>query len=142
MVYTRKPKIFFPKFEVVSCFCEYEDTILLLQQREGKFQGGLWGVPAGKVDEEEFLVDAMIRELYEETKIQLSSEKLFFLNTVYVRYDEFDFIYHMYKAFFREKPKVYIHKKEHTDYEWLTPGDALQKDLIKDEDSCIRMWYA
>lgn len=140
MVFKRKPKVFNPKFEVVSCFCEYEDTILLLRLKHDKFQGGRWGVPAGKVENKEELQAAMIREMKEETKLILTESALLHLGKVYIKFSEFDFIYHMYKSIFTQKPDVMIDPKEHIDYRWLKPADALSMDLIQDEDVCIKMW--
>jgi len=36
------PENFTPKFEVVSCFVEYKQEILLLQRQDYKPQGNTW----------------------------------------------------------------------------------------------------
>ncbi len=141
MVYRRKPRHFNPRFEVVSCFCEYDNTILLLRLKHNKFQGGRWGVPAGKANEDELLVDAMLRELKEETQIEIALRDLRYLNNVFIKFKEVDFVYHMFKIQFDFQPDVRIDAKEHIDYQWLQPTMALKLDLIEDEDRCIKMWY-
>ena len=55
--------------------------------------------------------------------------------------EEMDFIYHMYKVVFEKKPAVIIDAKEHINYRWIEPAEALTLDLIEDEDVCINMWY-
>jgi ADP-ribose pyrophosphatase YjhB (NUDIX family) len=51
MISKNKPENFTPKFEVVSCFVEYKNEILLLLRQDHKPQGNTYGVPAGKIDE-------------------------------------------------------------------------------------------
>ena len=53
MIYGSKPKQFNPLFEVVSCFVEHNGEIILLHRQSQKPEGDTWGVPAGKVGEEE-----------------------------------------------------------------------------------------
>ena len=50
MLYKEKPENFTPKFEVVSCFVEYNNKILLLLRQDHKPEPNTYGVPAGKVD--------------------------------------------------------------------------------------------
>ncbi len=51
MISRNKPENFTPKFEVVSCFVEYNDEILLLLRQDHKPEGNTYGVPAGKIDQ-------------------------------------------------------------------------------------------
>ena len=141
MIYTQKPKDFHPKFEVTSCFCEYRGEILLLLRQDNKPQDNTWGVPAGKIDDNESLVDATIREIKEETGIIVTSEKLEYVKKVYIKYPEFSFVYHMFKTEFSVKPEVLIAQKEHKDFVWITPEKALKLNLIEDLDNCIKMVY-
>ncbi len=62
MISRDKPEHFIPKFEVVSCFVEYNDEILLLLRQDYKPEGNTYGVPAGKIDEGETPDKAMKRE--------------------------------------------------------------------------------
>jgi ADP-ribose pyrophosphatase YjhB (NUDIX family) len=67
MLYTNKPEVFDPKFDVVSCFVEYKGKILLLHRQDHKPQGNTYGVPAGKVDAGEDIWTTVRREIEEET---------------------------------------------------------------------------
>jgi len=51
MISKHIPENFNPKFEVVSCFVEYEDEILLLRRQDHKPEPNTYGVPAGKIDQ-------------------------------------------------------------------------------------------
>lgn len=142
MVHKTPPKNFNPKFEVVSCYMESGDKILLLHRHNDKSQGGKWGVPAGKIDQGEDVVEAMIREAQEETGLALEPSKLEYLEKVFVRYPDYDFIYHMFRTKLAQQPAVTLSLTEHQTFQWVTPAEALQMDLVDDLDKCIEMSYS
>ena len=143
MIYLEQPENFQKKFDVSSLFLEHNGEILLLHRQDHKPQGDTWGVPAGKLDEGEDMITAICRELDEETKIKLKDEhKVDFLRTLYVRYPNYDFMYHMYICKLDgERPEVKINLGEHKNFIWINPKDALLMNLIEDEDECIKMTY-
>jgi len=141
MLFIERPKDFAPIFEVVSCFCEHDEDVLFLHRQHHKFHGNLWGVPAGKVDPGEQPIEAIIRELFEETSFVVESKDLTFEQTVYVRFPEFDMVYHMYTTVFSHKPPVTLNPEEHKDYRWMPPHAALDIPLIPEEDQCILLTY-
>jgi 8-oxo-dGTP pyrophosphatase MutT (NUDIX family) len=55
------------KLRVAGCFIEYNGKFIILHRRPEKSQGDKWGLPAGKVDEGESDVQAVLREIKEET---------------------------------------------------------------------------
>lgn len=133
MIYSTKPKNFKSKFEVVSCFLEYGGEFLLLRRPEQKVQGGKWGVPAGKVEENETLQKAMARELREETSFVLKEEKrLLYFGKLFVRHPTYDFTYHMFHLPLQEKPRIILNPKEHFDFQWVTPKKSLKVDMVTD----------
>jgi len=133
------PKDFQQKFEVVSCFVEHENKILLLLRRDHKSEPNTYGVPAGKVCPWETIDDAIFRELKEETWI--ASSDLQYFTKVFVRFPTYDFIYHMYHMDLPLLPDITLNDEEHAKYVWRTPEDALKEDLIQDLDACIKMFY-
>ena len=139
MLYKEKPENFTPKFEVVSCFVEYKNEILLLLRQDYKPQGNTWWVPAGKVDAGENIYEAMQREGEQETKIDLWDAT--YIDKLFVRYPEYDFVYHMFAKKFEEKPSVEIHTEEHQEYKRIDCKEALKMNLIQDLDTCITMTY-
>ncbi len=141
MMHLKEPDKFNPKFEVVSCFVECKNKILLLHRQDHKRQGNTWGVPAGKVDLGEEIQDAMVRELFEETGIKVKSQKIKYNSKHFVRYLDYDFIYHIFHLPVKEIPEVIIRPEEHKSYTWQTPQEALLMNLIQDLDSCIKLFY-
>ncbi len=141
MIYQDKPDNFNSKFEVVSCFVEYDGEILLLHRQDHKPEGDTWGVPAGKIDDGEQPIEAMLREAMQETAIHLPSNEIVYIRKVYVRYPEYDFVYYMYHVVLINKPQVKINPKEHKDFRWTTPLDALSINLIRDLDIAIKNFY-
>ena len=141
MISRAKPERFKEKFEVVSCFIEHDSKILLLHRQDYKPQGDTWGVPAGKVDKGETLPDAIIREIKEEIELTIKPHELVFFDTFYVRYPEYDFIYHVFHTKLDKIPKLNLNPIEHKDYVWTTPSESLKMNLIPDEDFCIKAFY-
>lgn len=141
-IYLEKPKDFQPKIEVVGCFLEYEDKILLLHRQEHTSQGNLWGIPGGKLEKLETVREAAVRETLEETGFDISEQKIIDLGKVYIKYPNFDYIYHMIKCKPAECPgDVKITFLEHKGFTWVTPSDALKMNLMLDEDACIKLIY-
>ena len=141
MILINKPSDFNPIFEVVSCYIEYNGKILLLKRALNKSEPNTYGVPAGKVEKKENIEDAIIRETKEETNLDLDKNKLIFYKTKYVRYENYDFIYHMFHYILDNEIKVRINKDEHQEYIWETPKNSLSLNLIEDEDECIKDIY-
>jgi 8-oxo-dGTP pyrophosphatase MutT (NUDIX family) len=140
MIYREKPEGFSSRFDVVSCFLEYDGKILLLLRQDHKPQGNTWGVPAGKVDEGESKEDSISREIFEETGYEVDGDIDFF-TTLYVRYPEYDFMYHIFHHRADGKPTIKVSPNEHKAFQWVSPQDALRLPLIPDEDACIELFY-
>lgn len=141
MISSSKIKNFNKKFDVVGIFVEYEGTVLFLHRQDHKPQGNTWGVVAGKVDDGEDFLDALVRETKEEIGLDLKSEDIKYVKEYYVRYPEYDFKYHVHHVLLKEKPVLKLELNEHKDSRWLSPHDALHLDLIQDQDVCIKDFY-
>ncbi len=141
MIYKEKPQNFDSKFDIVSCFAEHNGEILLLHRQDHKPEGDTWGVPAGKVDEGEEILETMIREIQEETGFQLFSSQLSYFEKVFVKYPEYDFVYHIFYTKLDQRQKVAINRNEHKNFKWISPKKALDMPLIQDLDACIKLFY-
>ena len=133
------PKDFVPEFEVASCFIEHEGEILMLLSQDYKHYGSAWGCPAGKLDEGEATKQAIIREVKEETGINLKDKKIEFVKKVFLRMLGKDMIYNLFYTKLEEKPEVKINDKEHKEFKWLKPSECFYLKLIPDEDLAINL---
>jgi len=141
MIFLKQPHDFTSKFDIVSVFIEHDAQFLLLHRQNHKAQGDSWGVPAGKADTGEDLYRAMARELFEETGIVIEPHNLAYHRAVFVRFPEYDFVYHMFSTRVSERPRVIINNSEHKDFVWVTPEKSFTMNLIQDLDACIKLHY-
>ncbi len=146
-LYRKEPADFRKKFDVVGAFVSNEaDQILMLKRHPDKIEGGRWGVPAGKVEDGERRNKAMCRELYQESGIAVDEERLSFFGTVFVRYPQtfgngIDLAYHIYLLRVSKPPVIKLSPEEHIEYKWCTPREALDLDLMYEEDKCIQIVF-
>ena len=143
VIYSEPTPQFKPRFEIAAMYVEYNDLILLLHRQKNKPQGNKWGIPGGKVEKNETPLQAIIREVKEETGYDISKQPIETLQTVYIEYNEKDhFVYHMFRTKLQEDPgAVKINFDEHKGFTWVTPADGLTMDLLQDEDPCVRLVY-
>lgn len=141
MIFHEEPEGFRPVFEIVSCFVEKDGKYLFLQRLKNKSEGNKWGVPAGKIDNDETKEAALIREIREETGYDFSQNAPQYFGKLYVRYPEKDFVYHMASAKLHVNHEPTINAREHSNYKWVEPEEALDLDLIRDEDACIKLFF-
>jgi mutator protein MutT len=139
LVFQKPPENFNPKIEVAACFITVGEDVLFVKQQPRK-EGGKWGIPGGKLEKGETAHQAAIREIKEETGLDLPQEIKHF-GTVYIRYPEIDFIYHMYGHILTQIPEVVIDPREHEEYRWIRLEEALKLPLIPGEDECIYLVY-
>ncbi len=135
------PESFQPKFEVVSCFFEFAAEILLLRRQDHKPEGNTWGVPAGKIHDKESPLEAIRREVREETGYTAEEKDFQYSHLLSVRYPDYDFTYHIYSLVLNARPTIRIRFAEHKESRWVFPFVALKMELIRDLDEYIKLFY-
>lgn len=135
-VFLQAPEDFRFQLEVSACYLCLNHKYLFLQAEQGKLDGGLWGIPCGKLEKGESKEEAVLREVFEETGISLAREGLKAVGKLYVRRPGCDFIFHMFEAFLTTLPTITL-SKEHTAFQWLTSDQAFSLPLMPGEDQAL-----
>lgn len=135
-IFENPPVDFASIMEVAACYCHFEDRLLVVKRHPKKSQGGTWGVPGGKLEKNETSIDALVREMREETGIQLIKSELKEIGTLYIR-QTIDFKYHLFQSKFLECPVLDLNPVEHTEARWVTFEEAFQMPLMAGEKETL-----
>lgn len=119
------------QIEVVAAVIVKDGTILATQRGYGEFKGK-WEFPGGKVEKEENLEQAIIREIKEETNADINVIE--YINTVEYDYDTFHLIMHTYLCeLLNNNPEFVYHDNnilEHENMVWLDLNDLDHLDWL------------
>lgn len=141
MIYRVAPTEFSPKFELAGVIVEYNGKILLLQRHINEDEGGKWGIPAGKVEINEPKDKTAARELFEETGLNALEENIKFSETLFVKYPNYDFLYHVFYLNLEEFFDVVIRPNEHLGFKWVVKEKLFEEDLVLGQDTCFRFFF-
>lgn len=129
-VFLEPPADFSSTMEAAGCYCSCKDTLLLVQRQPFKIQGDRWGVPAGKLEEAEDPLSAVVREMGEEVGIHLMHEQLHEIATLYVRLPTRDYTFHMFHTRLLHFPEIILDLSENKEARWTTFTEALALPLV------------
>ncbi len=135
------PLGFNSKGSVVIAYIEWNGKLLFLLTHPNKAQGLTWSVPGGKIDSGETPIQAIVREVKEETGIQMSQESFFDCGKLYARTSRDDFNLQIFKAKVDMLPSVTINQREHTEFRWLEPREIVRLPLMEGADECLEWVY-
>lgn len=139
MLITIEPRDFVLKAEVVGVLTFIHDKTLLLQRLPNHPQANLWCPPGGKLHVDETPQQAAIRELFEETALQIQPEQLIDLGKYYVRYPNGDFIYHLFKTYvFDSHVEIKINDAEHQAFYFCPVENIYDLPLSPGLDECFK----
>ncbi len=142
MILKSKPADFNKKFDVVGCLVQCNGEFVLLRRQPHKSSPNAWGLPAGKKDEGETIEQAMLREIKEETGLEVAPENLHYSSSAFVREGSSDFHWHMFSTDYATQPKITVNPKEHSEFRWVRAGEVLQMpDTIHDLKECVEIFY-
>jgi len=107
---------------VVGAAIFKQDKILLLRRASGEFMEGLVELPSGTVDPKEGILDALVREVKEETDLEVISIRNYIDCFDYVtgygkKTRQFNFIIEVVGD-------VKVNLKEHDRYYWVSPSSS------------------
>jgi 8-oxo-dGTP pyrophosphatase MutT (NUDIX family) len=128
-IYAEPPLHFSPDLHSVGCYLIHGNKMLFLQKAQREWSANQWGIPCGKVEEDD-LSDAIVREVFEETKIHIDKKLLKSLGCFYIiSLERLQYIFH---AFFyplsRQHPVIL--SPEHQAFRWISLEEALLFPLL------------
>lgn len=144
MFFPGKPELFESEAECVGCYVMHNGLMLFLQkQLENPHYPGQWGTPAGHVEPGESHVQAVRREIAEETGLEIvntiEDEKFSYLARWSVIHPRKRFNYHLFRVDLTPYGRLNVQlSAEHRHFCWVTPRMALMLNLIEDEDKVLR----
>lgn len=117
---------------VVGCFLEYDNKFVLVHRLPQKVDGDTWGLPSGKIKQGGSDIDAMKRELFEETGYQADDAELQLLSIgdfVSPRGDSITYV--TYHAKLGAPHEMVLEESAHSEYRWVSIKEAdAMDDLI------------
>ena len=103
-----------PTVNVAVCIIIYKSKLLLMQRPKDKMLGGLWEFPGGKIKKGETKEDAVIREVFEETRLNINNPK--YLGEVKHQYSHFKVKISLFQHNIKDISNLKIKEK----YLWTT----------------------
>lgn len=127
-IYTTPPVGFCTKAAAAGCYFDWKRRLLLLKRHPSKPQGNTWGVPAGKLEPGETPHQAVIREVFEEVGLDISSG-VHEIGKLYIQLPHISYVYYMFYKKYQALPEIAL-SDEHTEARWVTHEEALKLPLI------------
>ena len=119
------------KFKTAGTLIECKGKILILHRKPTRLISETWGLPAGKISENEKDIDAAVREIFEETGLNINAEKLEFIGDFGGIYGDFDVKFLTFRLKINDFFDVKLNLEEHSEYKWITPEECYEiKNLI------------
>lgn len=105
-----------------------DDEVLVVK---GWLGGGWWGLPGGGLHSGEVPEDGAIRELYEETGIEVNATKLqkIFVGKIRTEH-KLHYTVYAYGVRLKNKPEVILQKFELTHVEWMSQEEILNNPKV------------
>lgn len=115
--------------KVVGCFLEYNGKFVLLYRQAHKPDGNTWGLPSGKVEADESEIEAVQRELFEETGYKATQDEVELLGSYdFISTTGQPFEYITYRVKLGNHHEVVIEEQAHEKAIWVTVEEADQMD--------------
>ncbi|MCL1983793.1 MAG: DUF126 domain-containing protein, partial [Methanomassiliicoccaceae archaeon] len=112
------------------------DKILMLRRPDTASSfPGVWSLVAGKIEESEGVNEAAVREIYEETKIRVSSPAAS-LDPMYVR--DRNIIWKVHPMLFLHDGKEVRLNDENMEYKWIMPEETERTDTVPGTVTAVR----
>ncbi len=115
-----------------------EGKLLILKRIEDTYEGGLWDLPGGTLEDGEDLSSGIKREVFEETGLKIENPGLFYYssNIDVKKNKQFVTIIFITKLNYNDQI-VTIDPNEHSQSKWIEPNDILNYQTVGYLKPCI-----
>lgn len=112
--------------------------ILILKRTPGDSHGDLWCLPGGKVDHGQSAIEAIAREIFEETSLQSTApEFLFYMDGLPAKAGD----QHFLTLFFLvDVTGLIVLNEESSEFAWLDAAEMDRYAFAFDTDTAIQRW--
>ena len=111
--------------KVTGAIIQEGNKFLICRRGPSEKAAGLWEFPGGKIEKHETAVEAIIREVKEETNLTISNPQ--FLGNISHKYSHFGVNISLFISF----PKSIKHLNLSQEYQWIRMKDILNFPLPK-----------
>ena len=115
---------------VVACVLKKNGKILIASRPVTKNFSGFFEFPGGKVEKDEFLIEALDREIYEELGVRLNFSKIYYLNNYKILKQNISLHFFLCLSWFGK-----IKNKEKQTLKWIVPKELNNYNLLKSNHS-------
>jgi 8-oxo-dGTP pyrophosphatase MutT (NUDIX family) len=120
---------------VISC----GDNILVVK---GWLSDGQWGLPGGGMHKGEQPLQALLREVYEETQLRLATDDVTFIGRYQYR-KGFRYDFHLFELELADMPELVCEPYEISDAEWLPWRSLMDSSTLStDTRQALELWLA
>lgn len=112
------------KMRTTGCFMEYNGKFLILHRHPNKVDGDTWGLPAGKVNNDETDEQTILREIKEETRYSAQKEELEFLGQYDFDFGDLFLEFPTYRLVLKQPVEVVHNTDEHVEWKWVTTKEC------------------
>ncbi len=112
---------------VAQVYVKKDNKILMVQENKEGIKGK-WNMPAGKLEDNESIIDAAIRETKEETNIDINIKGLIAIQETISELGQLVIFYFLGEYI---SGRIKYDKKEIADVKWMAEKEILSLDKIK-----------
>lgn len=118
----------------MACILKKNEKILISSRPQNKIFSGFFEFPGGKINPNEFVIEALKREIYEELGVMIDLRSIFFLKSYHViqRKKKIRLIFFLCLNWFGE-----IFSKELQEFKWISPLSLNEFKMLKSNDKII-----
>lgn len=139
--YFEKPSDFGLEVEVSTVFMECEEKLLLLHRSQCELSPETWGIPGGKLEKGETPLGGLIREIWEELRLNPDPNELQFIHSLYVRHPKIKYRLHLFRWMLLSMPSIILDPKEHCDYLWQPIETFDELTLLEGQLEAFKLVY-